>query len=166
MPKFIIFSSLVLFWGFYELSGGADFEPLAREAVAASEPAKTEDTFTLVPETALATSAPAPVEDVQLASAEIVPDALIEAAPQQDIVEPTPVAAPEPETEDTPVIYEVAADWVNMRDGPSTDYAVLTTVPRGTAAELIEVNADGWAQVRLQDSGETGWMAKRLLSDS
>lgn len=42
MNKFVFLSFVVMGWAFYELSGGADFQPPQRpEAVAASQPAKT-----------------------------------------------------------------------------------------------------------------------------
>lgn len=60
----------------------------------------------------------------------------------------------------------VAGSRVNMRSGPGTNYAVLDTLDGGTAAEVLEVDASGWARIRLQDSGQIGWMAERLLSES
>ena len=60
----------------------------------------------------------------------------------------------------------VAAARVNIRSGPSTDYAVLATLSRGSKAEVLEVNLDGWARVLIYQTGEEGWMAERLLSDS
>ncbi len=62
-------------------------------------------------------------------------------------------------------IRAVAGDWVNMRSGPSTDFRVLDTLPRGTEAEVLEVDADGWARIRLMGNGQEGWMAERLLTD-
>ena len=37
---------------------------------------------------------------------------------------------------------------------------------RGTQAEVIAINGDGWAQIRLIEGGASGWMAARLLGDN
>jgi len=68
-----------------------------------------------------------------------------------------------PETID---LREVAGKRVNMRSGPGTNFDVLDTLNRGTQAEVIEVNADGWARIRITDSDQIGWMAERLLTNS
>ena len=59
----------------------------------------------------------------------------------------------------------VDANRVNLRAGPSISDTVLDTITRGSAAEVLLLNDDGWAQIRLTDSGQTGWMATRLLSE-
>lgn len=56
----------------------------------------------------------------------------------------------------------VSGSRVNMRSGPGTDFGVVVTLPEGTEAELIEAR-DGWANIRVTQSGQTGWMAARLL---
>lgn len=168
--KFILFSSLLLFWAFYEMSGGADFEAPKREAVA--------EVVT-----------PAPVEPVEVPKASVVVDVV---APQpapaaEKIAQVTQIAfvsTPEvmiieaPAAEEASVATEypvddavlkdlrrVAGDWVNMRDGPSTSFGILSTLPRGTEAEVIDVDASGWAKIRLTENGQTGWMSEKLLSD-
>lgn len=184
MGKFIVFSFLMLGIVFYEMSGGAEFEPELRGPIAVAE-------TTLEP-------APQPVFEPQVARAETAsliqvtaPAAAIPAvaapAAIPTIAEPvafsgplpagqvtiTPApAAPVQEVAAEPVavaplydIRAVAGSRVNMRSGPSTDFRVLNTLPRGTEAEVIEVNADGWARVRLMSTGQEGWMAERLLTE-
>ena len=70
------------------------------------------------------------------------------------------VAAAEPNVD----MRFVAGTRVNMRSGPGTTYAVLDTLDGGTAAEVLEVDATGWARIRLPDSDRIGWMAERLLT--
>ena len=53
-----------------------------------------------------------------------------------------------------------------MRSGPGTNFDVLDTLPGGTEAEVMEVNASGWARIRILSTGEEGWMAERLLDAS
>ncbi len=162
MSKFVIVTCAIFAWAFYEMSGGADFEPLERKIPVAK--AVVEDVIvepiipvaqvadvTVLPEAAAATIGytiiPAPTPE---------PEVVIE---QATFVAETTSAA------DTVSVWKVAGDWVNMRDGPSTNYYVLETLPRGTKAEVLAVNADGWAQIRLLESGQVGWMAERLLSE-
>lgn len=167
MSKFIITTCLLMFWVFYEMSGGADFEPLEREVVVAT-PFETPQEPVMI---MAAAAEPLPVTEVVEASFEVTP-AVATAPVVEDIVVAAVATPPAPEPVATPVEEEVidirlvAGDWVNMRDGPSTDFAVLETLPRGTSAEIISVNDDGWAQIRLPESGLTGWMAERLLSES
>lgn len=63
----------------------------------------------------------------------------------------------------TPV-REVSARAVNMREGPSTSFAVIETLPQGTQAEVIEADGTGWVRVRVIGTDQTGWMAERLLT--
>jgi uncharacterized protein YgiM (DUF1202 family) len=51
-----------------------------------------------------------------------------------------------------------------MREGPGTNFGVIDTLTGGTEAEVIEVNAEGWAYIRLVGTNQTGWMAERLLN--
>jgi len=53
---------------------------------------------------------------------------------------------------------------VNVRSGPGTQYAVLSTLSRGDQAELLSQNGRGWARVRARDTGQVGWMAARFLT--
>lgn len=174
MGKFIVLTFLVLGVVFYQMSGGPAFEPelraprdVAQTDLAPAAPAETTvqvsraDTSSLIQIAAPAATpdvAPEPVAYVPLPAGEVI----ITPAPQAAQV--TEVAAPLGETP-TLDLRAVAGDWVNMRSGPSTSFDVLETLPRGTEAEVVEVNADGWARIRVTDTGQEGWMAERLLSD-
>lgn len=92
----------------------------------------------------------------------------------QPAPEPTPAAEPEPATAQTPApdtapntlfdsaLY-VSGGRVNVRSGPSTDFAVLTALDRGTkVVDLGDVGA-GWHQIQTP-SGETGYMSGDFLS--
>ncbi len=72
----------------------------------------------------------------------------------------TPVVEPQLD------IRQVAGSRVNMRMGPGTGFDVITTLESGTKLEVLEVNADGWANVSTVDRGLEGWMAERLLTDT
>jgi len=161
MGKFIIGTFLLLGFGFYELSGGNEFVPETRPVVVAEvtttelEPLVTRaDTSSLV----------------TLASVEVT-------APQVTVIEETvapEVMTPEVVAEVAPVVEEVieepidlrtvAGSRVNMRAGPGTNYNVLDSLVAGTWAEVLEVDASGWARIRNMDTGQEGWMAERFLA--
>ena len=108
--------------------------------------------------TPVRSSAPLPAGEVIITPA---PQAVIENVVATSVEEI--VIADAPRSDD---VRSVSGDWVNMRSGPSTNYDVLDTLPRGTQAEVMEVDADGWARIRVTNTGQEGWMAERLLSDS
>ena len=60
-------------------------------------------------------------------------------------------------------IRAVAGSRVNMRQGPGTNFPVLDTLDGGTQAEVLEINANGWAQIEVLNTGQIGWMSTRLL---
>ncbi len=179
MGKFIILSFLALGAVFYEMSGGAEFEPefrapidvaqtdLAPTATPADEPEVTRaNTGSLI-------QIAAPSDIVTTEQTPIVAQPVAFNAPLpagEVIITPAP-SAPVQNVEEVSAavatldLRAVAGDWVNMRSGPSTSYDVLDTLPRGTQAEVIEVDAEGWARIRVTNTGQEGWMAERLLSD-
>ncbi len=62
-------------------------------------------------------------------------------------------------------LREVAGTRVNMRKGPGTGYDVVTSLPQGTAVEVIDADGSGWVKLRTVDEDLVGWMAEYLLSD-
>jgi hypothetical protein len=148
----------MLFWVFYEMSGGGDFTP--RERVVTSQAPFTQNTRSN-------TSTQRPTNEQFVVNAAYTPvvtsplDAA-NAAPSPKVIVDAPVTNPAPAPVD---LRYVAANRVNLRTGPSTTDPVIDTITRGAAAEVISLNDDGWAQIRLTGSGQTGWMATRLLSE-
>ena len=60
-------------------------------------------------------------------------------------------------------IYEVNADLVNLRAGPSNEASVRDRVSGGT--QVIELERDGnWYGIRTLDSGLDGWIYGDLLN--
>jgi len=149
-------------WAYYEVSGGADFQPAETDTlIAQSQVAPEAEIVTRAQDTTLLTvsaSAVAPVTAAPLAP-----------APQADIiqavaVETTPVEDPAPVAVEVVDIREVGSSRVNMRSGPGTNFDVIVTLNSGTALEVIEVDESGWANVATVDRGIEGWMAERLLT--
>jgi len=152
MGKFIIGTFLMLGFGFYELSGGADFEPEARPIAQATISTKSLEAVPfdepVVTRAAVETAPLAPIEEIPV----------VEASLQSAVVDVVEQAIVDLRT--------VSGNRVNMRAGPGTNFDVLDTLTRGTAAEVIEVNDNGWARIRVTSTDQSGWMAERLLSDS
>ena len=62
-------------------------------------------------------------------------------------------------------LREVAGSRVNMRLGPGTSYDIVTSLPQGTAVEVIDSDGSGWVKLRTIEEDQVGWMAEYLLSD-
>lgn len=167
MKSYVWLTFAFLGWGYYEMSGGSEFEPVEREVaqieVETPEVVARADTATLlsVSTSNVSTSnvalRPAVTETVlEVAVADVVEPAVVEEVVA--VVAPAPVINLD--------IREVAGSRVNMRMGPSTDFDVITTLNGGTKLEILEITADGWANVSTVDRGIEGWMAERLLTDA
>jgi uncharacterized protein YgiM (DUF1202 family) len=64
-----------------------------------------------------------------------------------------------------PILRQVTAKRVNVRSGPSTDYAVLDQVVRGEITMVIsDPNAD-WVKIRIEGDGVEGYLAARFLTE-
>ncbi len=63
-------------------------------------------------------------------------------------------------------IRYVNANTVNVREGPSTDYAVVGKVTYGEATEILSDPDSDWVRIRIQGDGVEGYVAARFLQDS
>ncbi len=161
MRSYVWLTFAFMGWGYYEMSGGADFVPVERvtaevEAEAPEIVARA-DTTTLLSVSSSNIIAQPNTADVAVETA--VADAV--ALDEVEIVE-----AVAPVVEPVLDIRRVGGSRVNMRMGPGTDFDVITTLNSGTELEVLSVNADGWANVSTVDRGIEGWMAERLLKDA
>ncbi len=159
------------------MSGGADFVPeeriVAEAEVVAEEPVVETAQVTrsvTTPLVSLALPVTQPVEitptddTAQIIQASV--ETVVETVETAELTEtvaapaaPEPVAAPEID------LRYVAGSRVNMRTGPGTNFGVIETLPGGTEAEILSVDANGWANIRITNTGVEGWMAERLLTD-
>lgn len=71
------------------------------------------------------------------------------------------VAAAEPSVQH--VLGKVTGSSVNLRVGPSTGDAVLTSLIRGEQVEVIGATGTGWAQIRAVSTGVEGFIAARFV---
>lgn len=134
------------------------------------------------PVTAVSASArPAPV-DRPATAAQLAPDTAPAAALPDAAARPFPgpVLHPSPQYPDAPAPAEatagtrtdapagaatrwVSAERVNLRAGPGTDHAVVGSVTRGQAVELLAAETDGWVRIDAP-GGQQGFVAARFLS--
>lgn len=73
-----------------------------------------------------------------------------------------------PKTEDPTTVTastgHINADYVNLRKGAGTSYAVVTTMRENTALTLVsETEKSGWYNIKLSD-GKTGWVSKTYVT--
>ncbi|NOZ51497.1 MAG: SH3 domain-containing protein, partial [Chloroflexi bacterium] len=75
-----------------------------------------------------------------------------------------PTSTPAPATPTpTPIPQVVAADPINVRSGPSTDYPVISALQTGESAAITGTNAkQSWWQIALTD-GSTGWVFSQII---
>lgn len=134
--------------------------PKAKKEVTATKPPKPAK-----PEATLASAVITPPREVvQVLEDPVFTLSALPTERLQDAVEPQalPVAAEGTEGE----IMYVTASSVNVREGPSTDAAVLGKLGAGEAA-LVITDVDGeWARIVIQGDGMEGYVALRFLSAS
>ncbi len=126
-----------------------DAPTVSEEAIA---PAEVSPTEAPVEPTAVPTEAP------------VEPTATLEPAATNTLPPPTSTPVPPTATE-LPVITGVvdAQQTINVRAGPSTENAVVTTLEPGTEVRVLGRNSDGsWINIQLED-GTEGWVAEELL---
>ena len=196
VSRFVFLSFVFLGWGFYELSGGSDFEPRQRIAeVTAAAPSVTQ------PEPAAAVPAPVTPEPAAAVPAPVTPEpptrtaaaapatvpitrrdltALVTAPVPTPVTRaalaPSPVVTPQTAPPPAPTailpappeppedLRQVTGRRVNMRGGPGTAYGVLATLTRGSQVIVLREPGNGWAKLRVVETGRVGWMSARLLA--
>ena len=81
---------------------------------------------------------------------------------QPEITSPpqAPVVAPKP----TLRVARVVWAYVNLREGPGTNYRVIGNAKKGTSLRILEVKGD-WLRVRLED-GTEAWISKLATSEA
>ena len=164
MKRVILVTFFFLAVAFYEMSGGSTFVPEQRAAMAEAPPetvTRAETTtlaaLTQVEEPALAEALTVPLIAPQLAEAPVVETPVADAAVVDAVVEQVAAAG-------TIDLRQVTAARVNVREGPGTDYAVMDQLVQGTQTEVLEIDSDGWAHVRVIDSGLLGWVSAEYLA--
>lgn len=155
------------------MSGGSDFVPETRVLAEAEIAPQIQQVETVANTTVAVTrsSATPTLISLSLPTREDVSTPEVAAEVIAPVVEASLTATDTEEPEVAEVITppldlrQVAGSRVNMRAGPGTNFDVLDTLDGGTQAEVLLVDASGWAQIRIESTGQIGWMAERLLTD-
>lgn len=61
-------------------------------------------------------------------------------------------------------ILYVTGDRVNLRDGPSTDNAIVAALTLGSQTVLLSEAEEGWLQIQVSQTGQVGFMSGDFLS--
>lgn len=132
-------------------------KPEPKPTAVAAEPARASVSFEVVSE-ATGNATPVTLASLERGATELAKP-LSEVAPVEEVAA-TP--APEPERLD---IRAVTGSRVNMREGPGTDFGILTSLVRGAEVEVLEITDNGWMRLRPTDGGPVGWMSGQFISD-
>lgn len=62
-------------------------------------------------------------------------------------------------------VRRIVESRVNMRNGPRTQYSVLSRLTSGDEVVVLADSGDGWLKLRAIDGGQVGWMADSLVND-
>jgi len=139
MWRFMLVTFVFLGWGFYEMSGGADYRPapnsiqaraVAEEAQPATRPARG-------------------AQDVVLASA------------RGDVGVPTLSVTPRSAgRDDRRRVLAYAAD---LRIGPGKGYGRVARLDYDTEVVVLRDPGSGWVKLRVAGDGPVGWAVARLF---
>jgi uncharacterized protein YgiM (DUF1202 family) len=86
-----------------------------------------------------------------------VPTVAVDPAPEAEEVAEAPTSA-------SGETWYVTANTVNVREGPSTDTAVLEKLTQGEAVAVVFEEGSEWARITIEGDGLEGYVALRFLS--
>ena len=175
MWRLIVVTFAFLAFALYELSGGSNFQPQVAEAeVQHLTPMKTARAETVIPDLpamGIRKAEPQKQVDITLASMEIpaqTPAMLREVTAVDATVMPA-VAVDTATTEmQAPIadIRKVTGRRVNMRQGPGTQFSVVSSLGAGEEVEVLQTPGNGWLKLQVVSTGRIGWMADWLVSEA
>ena len=195
MNKYILVAFGLLGLAFYELSGGADFEPGGTSLVVFAEPKPAEsseqaemglvaraDTSAITVLSDDTQSARTELDTVSepettksdesvagVSLVKLIPESKPEPEPQSITstdTEAVVAAVSEPTFDPEPDLRFINGDRVNMRGGPGTDFAVIGKLYRNDMVEVIRDEGNGWLHLRDTITGDEGWIADWLVTAS
>ena len=106
------------------------------------------------------------MEPTMVAAAPVEPPVAAPAAALVTVAD-TDTSAPLPEPEiPGGVLFTVASNQVNVREGPGKTFPVVGGLTKGEQVLVVleENPIDGWSKVRLEGDGIEGYIASRLLT--
>ena len=147
----------------------ADTGPLAASPIVEAAAAIPAEPLNLPDQPVIQAATPAPV---------VEPDAVAQTDPTAEAVAAgvaVEISAPDaPDATEAAMTVDGKLRWidansVNVREGPSTEAAVLGKLSRGEAVLVVLEEggaAEGWSRVRIEGDGIEGFVATRFLTDA
>lgn len=175
MWRLILISFVFMGWSFYELSGGADYAPgdgslqatgYTPFRIPAPEPVAFVRTRPVAdaPDVTRVSLNLTDLPRVNVTLPSIAAPAGVQPGFEKARIVTAPAPEPEPEPAALPDIRSVRGSVVNMRNGPGTNFSVLTKLRRGDEVEIVRDDGEGWVKLRATASGRVGWMADSLVT--
>ena len=130
----------------------ANTPPATVAPVAEAEPLVSEDAVAEAVELAMATDGLDSVPPEEIGGLEVIED-------EPSVADEVAAALSESQ------VWYVNADRVNVRSGPSTQFAVVGQVALGDATEILTDPDEPWVKIRIQGDGIEGYVARRFLQD-
>lgn len=87
------------------------------------------------------------------------PQGIVEETMEEEALEEEIFKEEAVETIDLIIIKDTETGWLNVREGPGTNYSILTKVYLGEIYPLIE-EFSGWHKIELED-GQEGWISSQ-----
>ena len=81
--------------------------------------------------------------------------------PTIEIAATTPAAQAEPEH----IVWYITGSRVNVREGPSTNYAILDKVLYGDAFQVVSDPDAKWIKIRIEGAGVEGYIVKSFTTE-
>ncbi len=193
MYRVILLTFGFMGWAWYEMSGGAEFEP-GENGVTLVAAVDTQPLPAATTQVAKAQTA-SDIDKIDVTRADTTGAALTDVTPLDDLVEPVktsfvtvlptitvtqpkaalsnaslrtdsgPLVTPAVVNEASSIdIRAVTGSRVNLRDGPSTNYGVVTQLLRGEEVEVLTDDGSGWVELRALDGDNVGWMSASFLA--
>lgn len=60
-------------------------------------------------------------------------------------------------------VRQVSGNRVNLRNGPGTQYNVLSKLTRGEQVAVLQDPGNGWLKLRVVETKRVGWLAASLV---
>lgn len=178
MWRLIVLTFAFLAVALYELSGGSEFQPAKPVAqVNELEPLRVASIDPVLPVLPKIGVQQAPAEQpvdiklVRLQTESAAPEAYIQKAVATQDVIPSLIAPETSASRDVAPtemkdIREVTGRRVNMRQGPGTQFNVVSRLVAGENVEVLQSPGNGWLKLKVVSTGRVGWMADWLVSEA
>lgn len=184
MWRLIFVSFLGLGFAFYQLSGGSDFEPAELTAQTKLKSQSEQDVidpfraadqtsnqFALLDKAVVPKQFPVAIEQSEDVVARTLwdvsgleGDSIALGSVQPELVSLDLAELPVTVSEVDDTVRQVTGNRVNLRNGPGTEYNVLSKLTRGEQVAILQDPGNGWLKLRVLETNRVGWLAASLVN--